>query len=33
MLLLLLLQELEQGTALWLMANTLCERTYVARKL
>jgi hypothetical protein len=27
-----LLQDLEAGTVLWLLANTLCERTYVTRK-
>lgn len=26
------LQGLEAGTVLWLLANTLCERTYVTRK-
>lgn len=26
------LQELEPGRCVWLMANTLCERTYVTRK-
>jgi hypothetical protein len=25
-------QELEPGKVMWLFANTLCERTYVARK-